>query len=106
MFGLFGKSKREEKLRQMIKAGALMVDVRTPEEYSSGSVKGAINIPLNSIGTQATGLKNDKGVILFCRTGNRSAMARMILESKGISNVCNGGSWQNVQKIVDQIHTR
>jgi rhodanese-related sulfurtransferase len=105
MFGLFGKSKNEEKLRQMVAAGALLVDVRTPEEFKSGSVNGALNIPLNDIQSKASQLKNEKGIILFCRSGSRSGMAKMILEARGVKNVCNGGPWQNVQKVIQQIQS-
>lgn len=103
MFGLFGKSKNNEKLHYMLQSGAMLVDVRTPEEFNAGSVKGAINIPLNDIQSKAAQLKNDKGVILFCRSGSRSGMAKMMLEAKGIKNVCNGGPWQNVQQLLNQL---
>lgn len=103
MFGLFGKSKDNNKLHEMVQDGALLVDVRTPEEFKSGSVKDAINIPLNDIQSKALQLKSDKGIIVFCRSGSRSEMAKMILESKGIKNVCNGGLWQNVQQTLSQL---
>lgn len=102
MFGLFGKSKNNDKLLTMVQEGALLVDVRTPEEFKSGSVKGAINIPVNDIQAKASQLKSDKGVIVFCRSGSRSGMAKMMLEAKGIKNVCNGGPWQNVQQTLSQ----
>lgn len=74
----------------------LLVDVRTPEEFKSGSVKGAINIPLDTIMSQADRFNKHHKVVVFCRSGNRSARARQILQQKGIKQVINGGTWQQV----------
>lgn len=85
-------------LSQLIKDGAVIIDVRTPGEFSSGHVKGSINIPLDQIGSKAESLKKHKNIIVCCRSGNRSGQAKRILNAKGFSNVENGGSWQNVNQ--------
>ena len=85
-------------LAQLIKDGAVIVDVRSKSEFASGHVKGSINIPLEQIGASAEKLKSHKHVITCCRSGNRSGMAKRTLESKGLRNVSNGGSWQNVNQ--------
>jgi rhodanese-related sulfurtransferase len=43
---------------------------------------------------------NKKNIVVFCRSGNRSGQAKVILENNGIKNVTNGGTWQDVNKFV------
>jgi rhodanese-related sulfurtransferase len=80
--------------------GAVIVDVRTPSEYKSGHIPGALNIPLDSIKSKSGDLKSkNKVVITCCRSGARSGMAKSILTSSGIETV-NGGPWNSlIQKI-------
>ena len=85
-------------LAQLIKDGAVIVDVRSKAEFATGHVKGSINIPLEQIGSSVEKLKAYNHVITCCRSGNRSGMAKRTLESKGLKNVSNGGSWQNVNQ--------
>jgi phage shock protein E len=87
-------------MKTLIQTGGVIVDVRTPEEFKSGHVKGSINIPLQNIASKSGQLKKHPNIIVCCRSGNRSGMAKSILEKNGISNVYNGGSWQNVNKYV------
>lgn len=80
------------------KKGAIIVDVRTPEEFKSGHINKSINIPLNVIANKAEELKKkNKPIILVCRSGARSGSALGILKSKGISEVYNGGGWTSLQ---------
>ena len=88
-------------LKEIIKEGAFLVDVRTSGEFSSGHVKGSINIPLDMVSFQLAKFKNKKNIIVFCRSGNRSSQAKTILEQNGFINVINGGTWQNVQQQVN-----
>ena len=85
-------------LSQLLKEGAIIVDVRSKAEFASGHVKGSINIPLEQIGTNAENLKKHPHVIVCCRSGNRSGMAKRTLNAKGLKNITNGGSWQNVNQ--------
>lgn len=78
--------------------GAAIIDVRSNAEFKGGHAKGSVNIPLEQIGSQAEKLKKMKHVIVCCRSGNRSGMAKRTLQSKGLTNVVNGGSWQNVKQ--------
>ncbi|MDO8998645.1 MAG: rhodanese-like domain-containing protein [Bacteroidota bacterium] len=85
-------------LSQLIKEGAVVIDVRSKAEFSSGHVKGSVNIPLENIGSNSDKLKKHNHIIVCCRSGNRSGMAQRTLQAKGFKNVTNGGSWQNVNK--------
>ncbi len=93
---LFGKTDNS-RLAEAIKGGAFLVDVRTPGEFSAGSVKGAVNIPLGNLPSQLSKFKNRKGIIVFCQSGSRSGRAKSILEQNGFQHVINGGTWQNVK---------
>jgi len=103
MFGLLsqllGQSGNNE-LSEAVKNGAFLVDVRTPGEFAGGSVPGAVNIPLDQVSSQISRFKGKKGVVVFCKSGMRSGQAKGILDQNGIPQVINGGTWQNVNKVV------
>jgi phage shock protein E len=87
-------------LRSIIDEGAFLVDVRSPGEFSSGHVKGSVNIPLDSVPGQLAKFKGKKNIIVFCRSGNRSGQAKLILTQNGFTNVINGGTWEQVNQFV------
>lgn len=99
---LFG-SKNKTEIKDAIKQGAFIVDVRTPAEFSSGSVKNAVNIPLDKIPNQLKKFKNKNGIVLFCRSGARSGSAKRILESNGFDNVYNAGSIFSIKQMMNEI---
>lgn len=104
MFGIFKNifaSTANDDLKEAVNNGAFFVDVRTPSEFSAGSVKGAVNIPLDKVSSQLSKLKDKKSIVVFCRSGSRSGQAKSILEQNGFSNVIDGGSWQNVNQAVN-----
>lgn len=79
---------------QLVKEGALIVDVRSQGEYASGHIKGSINIPVNSLSQNLTKLKNKEAVLITCcASGMRSASAKSILKTNGYTRVHNGGAW-------------
>ena len=78
----------------------LLVDLRDANQYEKFTLPGAINIPVDQIGSQTAKLKGANQIIVFCRSGARSGQAKAILESKGFTNVTNGGTWQNVKSYV------
>jgi rhodanese-related sulfurtransferase len=87
-------------LKSIIDEGAFLVDVRTPGEFSSGHVKGSVNIPLDTVSNQLAKFKNKKNIIVFCRSGARSGQAKTILKQNGYTNVINGGTWEQVNSFV------
>lgn len=80
---------------------AVIIDVRTPQEYAAGHVEGALNIPhdriAEGIGTVKR-LKKDQPVLVYCRSGRRSALARQALEKEGYRNVLDGGGIETVAR--------
>jgi phage shock protein E len=88
------------RLQQSINEGAFLVDVRTPMEFAEGNVKGSVNIPLDQLAAQLSRFKDKNSIVVFCRSGSRSGMAKSILEQNGFTNVINGGAWDNVNSLV------
>jgi len=86
-----------ETIGKRINGGALVVDVRTPVEFSSGNYSGAVNIPLSEIESRLWefGSKN-RPIVVYCRTGNRSFHAKALLEKHGFTDVSNGGGLKDM----------
>ncbi len=77
---------------------AVIIDVRTYEEFAGGHIQNSKNIPLQIIESKISDIKKlNKPVIACCRSGNRSGMATRILKRNGIECI-NGGSWQSLQR--------
>jgi phage shock protein E len=94
---LFGK---KVDLAPIIAGGAKIIDVRSPQEFKSGHVKGSINIPLDRIRAEVPALKKaGKPVVLCCASGMRSGNATSILTEAGIE-AYNGGPWSSVRALV------
>ncbi len=89
------------KLIAEIRRGAYLVDVRSPSEFAAGTVAGSVNIPLGQLESRLEKFRGKKRIVVFCRTGGRSGQAKSILERNGITDVINGGSWQNVASALD-----
>lgn len=95
------KKKKKEEIAKLIQEGALIIDVRTPQEYSQGHYPNAINIPHTVIGEHLESLKEykDKPIIVYCRTGRRSGIAKKILEEAGFKKVYNAGGLKDMPQI-------
>lgn len=91
----FGATITPEQGKEKVKAGALLVDVRTPDEFSAGHVKGAINIPHDQVEQHLAQFGPDKNrpIVLYCRSGRRSAIVDQTLSAKGFSSVFNAGGY-------------
>lgn len=88
---------------ELVKHGALLIDARSPEEYNSRHIKGAINIPHLEIQKNAdlfeklTKSDKTKAIVVYCASGRRSGIAKKNLEKLGYTNVTNHGgigSWK------------
>jgi phage shock protein E len=82
------------KYDELVKQGAVILDVRSKAEYQTGHIRGSVNIPVDQLKNNLHRLPDkQKPVITCCASGMRSAAAREILISNGYKNVCNGGGW-------------
>ena len=89
---LFGFKKTD--YADLIKRGAIILDVRSKAEYDGGHIKNSINIPVDQLASNLLRLKDkNKPVITCCASGMRSGTAKTILVNNGYTDVHNGGGW-------------
>ena len=86
----------ETDYKTLVDAGAHIIDVRTPAEFSAGHIPNSVNIPLTHLTKKITRLAKDRQIILCCASGMRSASGRDSLISMGYLHVHNGGSWSRL----------
>lgn len=73
--------------QQQQDASLFVLDVRAPEEYAAGHVPGAVNIPLDQVADRLAEVPKDKDVVLYCRSGRRSALAGEVLTGNGYTRL-------------------
>ena len=89
---LFGFKKKD--YAALVKNGAIILDVRSKGDFSSGHIKGSINIPVDQLSNNLARLKDkNKTIITCCASGMRSGSAKTILLNNGYTDVHNGGGW-------------
>lgn len=81
--------------KQLVKEGALIIDVRSSGEFAGGHIKGSKNIPLDSLSQQLKQIPKDKVIITCCASGMRSAAGKSVLKSNGYI-AHNGGGWTSL----------
>jgi phage shock protein E len=92
------------KVKDVLRHGAIVIDVRTPQEFDQGKVPESINIPVDRIAANAERIKNmNRPVVFCCASGARSSNAVSIMKQKGMKEVYNGGSWYDVIKILKSL---
>ena len=80
-----------------IASGAPLIDTRTPEEFSESHIQDALNLPLDNIKAgKVPSAQKDEKIYLYCRSGNRSAEAKQILEKAGFTNIVDLGGMNEV----------
>ena len=89
----------EQQYASVLDDAALVLDVRTSEEYAQGHVENARNLSVEELEARLAEvdevLAGDKGkkVVTYCKSGKRAAQAKMLLERHGYTNVVNGGGY-------------
>lgn len=92
---------KQPDFNEILKNGALVIDVRTVSEFAQGHAKGSTNIPLNELGSHLKTIKHSgKQVITCCKSGGRASMANGLLKGAGIK-AYNAGAWQNIKKVIE-----
>lgn len=95
-----GAPDRNVDIAALIESGALVIDVRTPGEFSGAHVEGAVNIPHTIIAGELEHQAKDRPIILYCRSGARAASAKHTLENAGFTHVVNAGSLHRMHKLL------
>ena len=89
--------------KKLIASGAAVLDVRTADEFASGHIAGAVNIPVAELGQRmgevAALVKTDKAapLVVYCASGRRSTQAQQELSAAGYSHVVNGGGFDDLR---------
>ena len=81
-------------IKGLISKGGQLIDVRSPVEFSQGSIEGAINMPAESIEFFADTIDPSRPIILYSSAGNRSAKVKAFLEARGFEQVYNMGAYR------------
>jgi phage shock protein E len=101
IFGMFSQKKETMEVQEYLKKGAVILDVRTKEEWDEAHGKNAKHIVLTTVPLQLEEIRAwGKPVIAVCRSGARSSQATQFLVNNGLDAI-NGGPWQNVDQYVD-----
>lgn len=83
----------------------IIIDVREPDEYATGHVKGAINIPPAELmrgAKKLEGVPKDTQLVLYCVSGSRSNVSSHILRGMGYTNLVNGMNRQRVEALLSR----
>ncbi|WP_129019554.1 rhodanese-like domain-containing protein [Edaphocola flava] len=87
-------------LDQLIGRGAVILDVRTPQEYATGHIEGSVNISLGTIRERYTELDTAQTYITVCSHGLRSVKVQQLLEERGFKHLYNGGAWADLEQMI------
>lgn len=83
--------------KQRIAEGAVVLDVRTPDEFAAGHLPNAVNVPIGDLPSRMpevdklAGGDHGRSIVVYCQAGGRAAKAKTQLEAAGYSQVVNGG---------------
>jgi phage shock protein E len=89
-------------LNALSQPDAILIDVRTPEEFAQGALPGARQIEFDRIAGQIAAIAPDKNqpIVLYCRSGRRSGIALQTLYELGYHNVTNAGGYEKLSHAV------
>ena len=84
---------------EMIDQGALLIDVRSPEEYSGGHIEGSVNIPHTEVDRirDLIGEDRSREVVFYCRSGRRVGWVMDALEKEGYTGLFNATGWEALE---------
>ena len=92
------------KIKDALLRGALIIDVRSAAEYDQGKIPGSVNIPVDRIAINANRIiAMNKPVIFCCTSGHRSGQAIQYLRQKGLKEYYNGGNWHRILRMVNNL---
>ena len=96
----FKNKEMSAEIKEYLEKEAIIIDVRTLEEWDEGHIESSKHMILNTIPVEVAEIKSwEKPIIAVCRSGARSGQAAQFLTQNGIDAI-NGGSWQNVAAVL------
>ncbi len=99
---LFNGCSNRELIPVKMEKDAVLLDVRTPDEFHEKHIKGAINLPLDAIDNKIAEIVPDKNtpIYLYCRSGRRSKMAMGKLQQLGYQKITDFGNMSTAEKLL------
>jgi phage shock protein E len=93
---------RADAARDWLKKGAKIIDVRSEQEFQERHLPGAINVPLDRLGSEIAGVAPDKAqpLLLHCLSGGRSGIGKTMLRRMGYHKAYNLGSYGRAERIL------
>ena len=96
----FGKDSLKDALRK----GALIIDVRSAAEFDRGRIPGSINIPIDRIDINSKRILAMKRPVVFCcNSGDRTRQAIRMMKARGMQDVYYGGHWERLMRTVNRL---
>jgi len=96
-YRIFRIATHQKGLKEKITNGAIILDVRTVNEFNTGHIEGSINIPLSKLHADSLPLDKTKTYITCCSHGLRSVKAVALLKERGFT-AFNGGAWTDLKQ--------
>ena len=94
----------DNKIRDVLLRGGLIIDVRSPGEFDSGRIPDSINIPVDRIPINSKRILAMKRPVIFCcNSGHRSRQAVQMMKDKGMKEVYYGGDWERLLRVVNSL---
>ena len=92
------------KIKEALRSGAIIIDVRTAHEFDEGKVPGSVNIPVDRIQANVERIRQmPRAVIVGGPSDDRNYKAVTILKANGLEEVYNGGSWTRVIRLLKSL---
>lgn len=94
-----------DKIKEALRKGAVIIDVRTANEFDMGKIPGSVNIPVDRIAINSQRIKGmNKPVIFCCNSGHRSRQAMAIMKEKGLKEAYMVGNWEKLLRMVNSLY--
>lgn len=90
-------------VKEALRQGAVIIDVRPPYQYDQGKVPHSLNIPVDQISKNAGYIRKLGRPVVLCGSGWDSGAAKRILQQFGMKEVYNGGSWARVLRLLNSL---
>lgn len=90
-------------IKESLRQGAVIIDVRPPYQFDQGKIWGSLNIPMEQIAKNVAYIKGMRKPIVLCGAGSDSDAAKRILQKYGVPDVHSGGNWERLLKLVNSI---
>lgn len=95
---------RKNSLKDLLRRGAVIIDVRSAAEFDRGKIPGSINIPVDRIDINSKRILAIKQPIIFCcNSGDRSRQAIRMMKERGLKEAYYGGDWERLIRIVNRL---